>query len=77
MMGHDWLKKQGYRSVWGIGRHIAGSQIFDYWWDPNEFMVEHYIDGDIVNEDTHVALDLAFSAQDAAWGPEVPEAFTR
>ncbi|KAK4503184.1 hypothetical protein PRZ48_006612 [Zasmidium cellare] len=77
MMGHDWLKKQGYRSVWGIGRHIAGSQIFDYWRDPNDFMVEHYIDGDVVNEDTPVSRDLASSAQDAAWGPEVPEDFTR
>ncbi|KAF2165395.1 hypothetical protein M409DRAFT_36898 [Zasmidium cellare ATCC 36951] len=77
MMGHDWLKKQGYRLVWGIGRHIAGSQIFDYWRDPNDFMVEHYIDGDIVNEDTPVSRDLASSAQDAAWGPEVPDDFTR
>ena len=24
----------GYRHAWGIGRHIQGSQIFDYWRDP-------------------------------------------
>lgn len=27
-LGHQWLGKQGYSSVWGIGRHILGSQIF-------------------------------------------------
>jgi hypothetical protein len=32
-LGHEWLAKKGYKSVWGIGRHILGSQIFDYWWD--------------------------------------------
>lgn len=25
-LGHQWLAKQGYTSVWGIGRHILGSQ---------------------------------------------------
>ena len=26
-LGHQWLGKQGYTSVWGIGRHILGSQV--------------------------------------------------
>lgn len=30
-LGHQWLAKQNYTSVWGVGRHILGSQIFDYW----------------------------------------------
>lgn len=34
-LGHQWLAGKGYESVWGVGRHILGSQIFDYWWDPN------------------------------------------
>lgn len=25
-LGHQWLGQKGYRSVWGIGRHILGSQ---------------------------------------------------
>ena len=25
-LGHQWLGKKGYTSVWGIGRHILGSQ---------------------------------------------------
>lgn len=35
-LGHQWLANKGYQSVWGVGRHILGSQIFDYWWDPNK-----------------------------------------
>jgi hypothetical protein len=29
-LGHQWLAGKGYKSVWGIGRHILGSQLFDY-----------------------------------------------
>jgi hypothetical protein len=31
-LGHDWLRNKGYKNCWGVGRHIMGSQIFDYWW---------------------------------------------
>lgn len=30
MLGHAHLASKGYESVWGVGRHILGSQIFDY-----------------------------------------------
>lgn len=74
-LGHQWLAKKGYSSVWGIGRHILGSQIFDYWWDPNKFMVEHYADGDLVNEDTPIGYGPAGDESLAVWGPEVPKTF--
>lgn len=32
VLGHDWLIKRGYENCWGVGRHILGSQIFDYWY---------------------------------------------
>ena len=32
VIGHDWLVKKGYENCWGVGRHILGSQIFDYWY---------------------------------------------
>ena len=32
--GHYWLKSKGYKHAWGVGRHMLGSQIFDYWRDP-------------------------------------------
>ena len=41
------LREQGYFRSWGIGRHIQGSQIFDYWRDPDGFLVEHFADGDM------------------------------
>ena len=31
VLGHDWLRDKGYENCWGVGRHIMGSQIFDYW----------------------------------------------
>jgi hypothetical protein len=45
--GGEYLREHGYQHSWGIGRHIQGSQIFDYWRDPDGFMVEHYSDGDL------------------------------
>ncbi|KAK4892348.1 hypothetical protein LTR27_009182 [Elasticomyces elasticus] len=74
-LGHQWLAEKGYQSVWGVGRHILGSQIFDYWWDTSGFMVEHYADGDLVNEDTPLAFGPAGHEGLAVWGPEVPGAF--
>ncbi|KAF7196451.1 Metapyrocatechase 2, partial [Pseudocercospora fuligena] len=74
-LGHQWLGKQGYTSVWGIGRHILGSQIFDYWWDTTGNMIEHYADGDLVNQDTPVGWGPAGDESLAVWGPEVPSWF--
>ncbi|MGE0387241.1 MAG: VOC family protein [Gammaproteobacteria bacterium] len=48
MLGHAHLASSGgYTHVRGVGRHILGSQVFDYWSDPwgNEF--EHWTDGDL------------------------------
>lgn len=50
VLGHDWLRHKGYENCWGVGRHIMGSQIFDYWFDPSKFVMEHYVDGDLLNQ---------------------------
>src|SRR5271166_1915352 len=34
----EYLREHGYRHAWGLGRHIQGSQIFDYWRDPDRAM---------------------------------------
>ena len=47
MRGHEHLKAQGCDASWGIGRHILGSQIFDYWRDPFGHELEHWTDGDL------------------------------
>jgi catechol 2,3-dioxygenase-like lactoylglutathione lyase family enzyme len=49
MIGHEHLESRGYEHVMGVGRHILGSQIFDYWRDPWGHMLEHYTDGDLLN----------------------------
>ncbi|CAH0057992.1 unnamed protein product [Clonostachys solani] len=69
LLGHQWLASKGYTSVWGVGRHILGSQIFDYWRDTSGFNIEHYADGDLVNEDTGTKRSMAGPL--SVWGPEM------
>jgi hypothetical protein len=73
LIGHQWLAGKGWKSVWGVGRHILGSQIFDYWQDPSGFKIEHYADGDVVNADTPSRREVAGAI--SVWGPELPKDF--
>ncbi|PVH70660.1 Glyoxalase/Bleomycin resistance protein/Dihydroxybiphenyl dioxygenase [Cadophora sp. DSE1049] len=73
LLGHDWLLKKGYRSAWGVGRHILASQIFDYWKDTSGFKIEHYADGDVLNN-THKTGRGPAGAM-SIWGPELPKDF--
>lgn len=75
MLGHNWLEHKGYKICWGVGRHVLGSQVFDYWFDTSGFMVEHYADGDLVNEDTYVSTVQAGPQALSIWGPPVPSVF--
>ncbi|PIA92921.1 hypothetical protein CB0940_03871 [Cercospora beticola] len=74
-LGHQHLENQGYKLCWGVGRHLLGSQIFDYWFDPSQFVVEHYADGDMVNKDTPVGSIPAGPEALSVWGPAVPAVF--
>lgn len=47
MLGHQHLKARKREAAWGVGRHIMGSQIFDYWKDPFGNELEHWTDGDL------------------------------
>ena len=51
MGAHDYLVSKGRHLDIGVGRHLIGSQIFDYWRDPFGNRVEHYTDGDVNNTD--------------------------
>jgi hypothetical protein len=73
LLGHGWLASKGYNSVWGVGRHILGSQIFDYWRDTSGFTIEHYADGDLVN--VHTGTQRGVAGALAVWGPEIPKDF--
>lgn len=74
-LGHAWLAEKNYKSVWGVGRHILGSQLFDYWWDTTGNMIEHYADGDLVDDTTPIGYGQASDEALAVWGPEVPKWF--
>ncbi|KAK3623733.1 hypothetical protein LTR56_014699 [Elasticomyces elasticus] len=73
LIGHQWLAKKGWKSVWGVGRHVLGSQIFDYWQDNSGFKIEHYADGDLVNRNTPTKRDVVGPL--SVWGPELPKDF--
>ena len=70
--GQKVLRAKGHRHMWGIGRHVLGSQLFDYWFDPDGMEYEHYTDGDVFTADheTHyVPLNIGSIW---AWGDDVP-----
>ena len=74
-MGHEWMKAQDHRPHWGVGRHVLGSQVFDYWWDLDGFRVEHYADGDLYDNTVPPTTVEATSELLWSWGPSVPETF--
>lgn len=47
MLGHTHLRCNKHDAAWGVGRHVLGSQIFDYWRDPWGHELEHWTDGDL------------------------------
>ena len=76
-MGQQVLRERGWHHAWGIGRHILGSQIFDYWSDPWGAHHEHYCDGDLFTSDQPTGYS-AFSAKSMAqWGQAMPASFVK
>lgn len=72
MVGHDHLENAAaYRHYWGIGRHVLGGQIFDYWKDPLGFTVEHWTDSDLLAADAAAGSHHILQAL-SQWGPPPP-----
>ena len=75
-MGHAHLhSKEKYDHMWGIGRHVLGSQVFDYWCDPWGRVHEHWTDSDRLNNKNPgnmIPVEEGFASQ---WGEPVPERF--
>jgi catechol 2,3-dioxygenase-like lactoylglutathione lyase family enzyme len=69
MAGHTHLTARGRHAQWGIGRHILGSQIYDYWLDPYGHMIEHWTDGDLFNNTTPPNIADLASLLGSQWGP--------
>ena len=57
--GHNVLRANGHRHMWGIGRHVLGSQLFDYWYDPDGMEFEHY--KKVIGYDKWEAIDARFA----------------
>lgn len=68
MSGHEHLKRRKRKHVWGIGRHLLGGQIFDYWKSPFGVIHEHWTDTDLVNAN-HEAQDCSIAEMNDYWGP--------
>lgn len=72
MLGHDHLERAGYAHRSGIGRHILGGQVFDYWSDPWGHVLEHFTDGDLLNRAHRTGLHGAAAALGTQWGRFTP-----
>lgn len=73
--GGEYLLQQGYVRSWGIGRHIQGSQLFDYWRDPDGFLVEHFADGDMFDDSVETGWAPFTASGLAQWGPPATKDF--
>lgn len=73
--GGEHLRALGYRRSWGVGRHIQGSQIFDYWRDPDGFLVEHFADGDMFDNTLEPGWAPLTASGLAQWGPPATRDF--
>ncbi|MGL4317607.1 MAG: VOC family protein [Pseudomonas sp.] len=76
-MGQSLLRERGWKHAWGIGRHILGSQIFDYWQDPWGDKHEHYCDGDLFTAERRLGVHAISAQAMAQWGERMPRSFTR
>ena len=72
----EYLRERGYRHAWGLGRHIQGSQIFDYWRDTDRLMFEHYADGDLFDSSVEPGWAPLSVSGLSQWGPKATADFT-
>ena len=74
--GHEYLNaRSAYEHVWGLGRHVLGSQVFDYWKDPWGRVHEHWTDSDRLNCDTPANIVAVEDGLGSQWGEPAPQAF--
>ncbi len=72
MRGHTHLKTARRTPAWGVGRHILGSQIFDYWKDPWGHELEHWTDGDLFTAADGSNTASFQTLMGVQWGPLHP-----
>jgi hypothetical protein len=72
MAGHTLLKDAGRTPEWGVGRHILGSQVFDYWRDPWGHTLEHWTDGDLLTAQDPPGVGTIQDLMGVQWGSPAP-----
>jgi hypothetical protein len=71
--GHQYLRARGWSHHWGLGRHVLGSQIFDYWKDPAGDEWEHYADGDLLDASQPTYYHRLDRGGLWSWGDDLPD----
>ena len=75
-IGHEHLAaQQKFEHMWGIGRHLLGSQVYDYWADPWRRVHEHWADSDRLNVRNGGNLVSAEEGLRSQWGDRPPPKF--
>ena len=74
-MGQEFLLSRGWKHAWGMGRHVLGSQIFDYWRDPWGDKVEHFCDSDLFTAEHPTTVSPLTTGSLYQWGPPTPKDF--
>jgi catechol 2,3-dioxygenase-like lactoylglutathione lyase family enzyme len=75
---HEYLARLGkYDHMWGVGRHLLGSQVYDYWADPWGRVHERWADTDRLNARTPGNLISAQDGLVSQWGEDPPERFIK
>ena len=69
----DWLRQQGYKQSWGVGRHTLCSAVFDYWRDPWDTLYEHYTDCDVFDNTVPTGYHGLDAHAQHQWGPTMPK----
>jgi catechol 2,3-dioxygenase-like lactoylglutathione lyase family enzyme len=75
MRGHNHLGAAGAKPAWGVGRHVLGSQVFDYWRDPYGHTLEHWTDGDLLTAADGSNVVGVPELLGVQWGPAMPADF--
>lgn len=73
--GQQVLKRGGWKHSWGIGRHLLGSQLFDYWRDADGHELEHYTDGDVFDSTYPTQYSPLEPGRLWQWGADLPGDF--
>ncbi|MFS8977888.1 VOC family protein [Cupriavidus necator] len=73
-IGAQTMVRAGYKSAFGPGRHVGGSNYFHYIRDPWNSLVEYFWDIDIIPEDDSgwVPLNVTPDELTAVWASEPP-----